>query len=141
VTVYSLLPHVNAALNATSVALLLSGWHAIRSKRRVLHHRLMLGAVGTSALFLVSYLVHHARVGSVRYQGSGWSRGLYISILLSHTVLAAVALPLVLIALRHAIRGDFPAHRHIAHITLPIWVYVSLTGVIVYLMLYRLPVP
>lgn len=132
------LPTLNAALNASSAALLVAGYACIRSRRATAHRACMLLAVMTSTLFLVSYLTYHAKVGSVPYRGTGWLRALYFSILLTHTILAAVIVPLVAVTLLRALRGRFDRHRAIARWTLPIWLYVSVTGVVVYLMLYRL---
>jgi uncharacterized membrane protein YozB (DUF420 family) len=132
------LPTLNAVLNATSAALLLWGWLLIRRGRRRDHQRVMIAALVTSALFLASYLVYHAQVGSVRFQGQGGVRTLYFAILISHTVLAVVIVPLVLITVTRALRARYDKHRRIARITLPLWAYVSVTGVVVYWMLYRL---
>jgi putative membrane protein len=110
----------------------------IKAKRRDAHRRVMMAAFVTSALFLASYLVYHAQVGSVRFTGRGLVRGLYFAILISHTVLAVVILPLVLVTLARARAARFEAHRRLARITLPIWLYVSASGVVVYWMLYRL---
>ncbi len=132
------LPALNAALNAGSALLLLAGYALIRAGRRRAHHWAMLLAVLCSASFLASYLVYHFHVGSVPFRGTGLLRGLYLVILLSHTVLAAAIVPLVLLTLARALRGRFAAHRKIARWTLPIWGYVSVTGVVIYWMLYRL---
>lgn len=132
------LPTLNALLNATAALLLLAGWWLIRRKRRDAHRRVMLAAVATSVLFLASYLVYHYEVGSVRFQGPGAVRVAYLSILLSHTVLAAAIVPMVLVTLARALRGRFEAHRAIARYTLPAWIWVSVSGVVVYWMLYRL---
>jgi uncharacterized membrane protein YozB (DUF420 family) len=132
------LPALNAALNATSAALLIAGYRMIRSGRREVHKRLMLAAVGVSTLFLVSYLTYHAQVGSVRFQKTGWIRTAYFAVLISHTVLAALVPPFALVTLYRAAKGRFERHRAIARITLPAWLYVSVTGVVVYLMLYHL---
>jgi uncharacterized membrane protein YozB (DUF420 family) len=132
------LPALNAGLNATSALFLLLGWILIRAGRREAHRRAMLAAVACSTAFLVSYLIYHSQVGSVRFQGQGPIRAVYFSILISHTVLATAIVPLVLITLRHGLRDRFDRHRRIARVTLPLWGYVSLTGVIVYWMLYRL---
>jgi uncharacterized membrane protein YozB (DUF420 family) len=132
------LPTVNAALNACAAAFLLLGWVFIRRGRRHAHRRAMLGAVTCSALFLVSYLVYHAEVGSVRFTGQGSIRTVYFTILISHTVLAVVIVPLVLLTLARALGGRFAAHRAVARLTLPLWGWVSLSGVVVYWMLYRL---
>jgi uncharacterized membrane protein YozB (DUF420 family) len=135
---FSDLPTVNAVLNASSALLLALGFVAIRAGRREAHRRFMLAAVTTSSLFLVSYLVYHFQVGSVRFAGTGSIRTVYLSILATHTVLAVAILPLVLITLRFALRERFAAHRRLARVTLPLWAYVSVTGVVIYWMLYRL---
>jgi uncharacterized membrane protein YozB (DUF420 family) len=132
------LPALNAALNATSAVLLVVGFWLVRRGRLQAHRRAMLAAVGSSTLFLVSYLVYHAQVGSVRFQGRGAVRVLYFAILLTHTVLAAAIVPLVLVTLARALRGRFELHRRLARVTFPLWAYVSVTGVVIYLMLYRL---
>jgi uncharacterized membrane protein YozB (DUF420 family) len=132
------LPTLNAALNATSAACLLVGWRLIRRGRRVGHRRAMTAALACSALFLVSYLVYHSQVGSVRFSGEGPVRIVYFAILLTHTILAVVIVPLVLLTVTRAWRGRLDAHRAIARITLPLWGWVSLSGVVVYWMLYRL---
>jgi uncharacterized membrane protein YozB (DUF420 family) len=132
------LPTLNAALNATSAVLLVTGWLLIRRGRREAHRRAMLAAVACSGLFLVSYLVYHAQVGSVRFQGQGTIRTVYFAILLTHTVLAAAILPLVLVTLVRALQQRFDRHRRIARVTFPLWLYVSVTGVVIYVMLYRL---
>lgn len=135
------LPLLNACLNATSTVLLLIGYSFIRSGNRVVHRRFMLTALVTSSLFLISYLVYHYHVGSVRFTGIGWVRGLYFTILVSHTLLAAAVPPLAIVTLVRALREQFDRHRVIARWTLPIWLYVSFTGVVVYVMLYRLYPP
>jgi uncharacterized membrane protein YozB (DUF420 family) len=132
------LPTVNAALNAFAAALLALGWVLIRRGRRRAHRAAMLAAVACSALFLTSYLVYHAEVGSVRFTGQGPIRAVYFIVLFSHTVLAVVILPLVLLTLSRALRGRFAAHRAVARLTLPLWGWVSVSGVAVYWMLYRL---
>ncbi|MEO6808065.1 MAG: DUF420 domain-containing protein [Isosphaeraceae bacterium] len=132
------LPAVNATLNATSGLLLVIGWILIRSKRVRGHVACMAGAVGVSVLFLVSYLIYHYQVGSVSFQGVGLVRTLYFTVLLSHTVLAAAIVPLVALTLTRALRGRYQEHARIARVTFPIWLYVALTGVIVYFMLYQL---
>lgn len=132
------LPTLNACLNATTAGLLLLGWRRIRSGRRAAHRAAMLAALATSALFLVSYLVYHFQVGSVRFTGAGWLRSVYLAVLLSHTVLAAVIVPLALVTASRALRGRFELHRAIARYTLPVWLWVSVSGVVVYWMLYRL---
>ncbi len=132
------LPAANACLNAASALLVAAGFAAIRRRHVTWHRRLMLSAVSTSAVFLASYLYYHAHVGATRFAGAGWSRPIYFAILGSHTILAAVILPLVGVTLFRALRQQFPAHRRIARVTLPVWLYVSVTGVVVYLMLYHL---
>lgn len=131
------LPAVNATLNGTAGMLLVSGWIAIKRKRVELHRRLMLSAVATSALFLVSYLTYHYLHGSKRFSGQGLAKVAYLAILLSHTVLAAAVVPLVLVTLWRAYQGDDARHIAIARWTFPIWLYVSVTGVTVYWLLYR----
>jgi len=135
---YEGLPTVNATLNAISAALLIAGYCLIRRGKRDAHQRVMLMAFGSSVLFLISYLVYHYHAGSVRFQGTGMVRTLYFSILLTHTVLAAAVPPLAVITLSRALRSRFDRHRAIARWTLPIWLYVSVTGVVVYWMLYRM---
>jgi len=135
---YQDLPTLNAILNATSAVLLLTGWWLIRRGRRIAHRRAMLAALATSTLFLASYLAYHFEVGSVRFTGQGPIRTVYFVILVGHTVLAVAIVPLVLVTLRRALRGRFEAHRAVARITLPLWLWVSVSGVVVYWMLYRL---
>ncbi|HEU0093639.1 MAG TPA: DUF420 domain-containing protein [Vicinamibacteria bacterium] len=134
------LPALNAFLNASSAVLLATGYVLIRRGRRDAHKRVMLAALASSALFLTSYLVYHAQVGSVRFRGQGAVRTVYFTILLTHTVLAVAIVPLVATTLVPALRGRFDRHRRLARITLPLWAYVSVTGVVIYWMLYRLNV-
>ena len=136
----SIFPALNASLNGTSAVLLVTAHRMIQRGRMAAHRRLMLSAVTTSALFLVTYLYYHLHVvhGSVHFQGRGWSRPLYFSILISHTILAAAIVPLVSITLSRALQQRFDRHRAIARWTYPIWLYVSVTGVVIYFMLYRL---
>ncbi len=134
---YAIYPVINAALNGTSAMLLLAGRWQIKRGRMAAHRALMLTAVCTSALFLTSYLYYHWHVGSIPFQGQGWSRPLYFSILISHTILAVTIVPLVLITLSRALRQRFDRHRAIARWTYPLWLYVSCTGGIVYFMLYH----
>jgi len=132
------LPTLNACLNAASAGLLVFGWWQIRNGRREAHRTCMLAALATSALFLVSYLVYHFQVGSVRFAGRGWLRLVYFALLLSHTVLAVAIVPLVLLTATRALLGRFERHRAIARYTLPLWLWVSVSGVLVYWILYRL---
>jgi len=132
------LPALNAALNATAFILLLIGYRLIRQGRREAHRKVMLAAFTVSAVFLTSYLVYHFNVGSVRFQKEGPIRVVYFAILLSHTILAAFVGVMAPVTLIRALRERFPAHAKIARITFPLWAYVSVTGVIVYLMLYKL---
>ncbi len=135
---FSDLPTVNAVLNGTSATLLVAGFLLIRSGRRDAHRRAMTAALACSILFLVSYLVYHAQVGSVRFQGTGTVRTVYLSILLTHTVLAAAVPFLAVATIVLARRERFETHRKLARVTLPVWLYVSVTGVVIYLMLYRM---
>src|ERR1044072_7310635 len=135
---YSVLPHLNATLNASSFLLLTSGYFFIRRGRVLAHKRCQLSALTASVLFLVSYIVYHQHHGATRFLGQGIARPIYFTILTTHTVLAVVIVPFVIITLRRALRGNFLRHRAIARWTLPVWLYVSVTGVIVYLMLYHL---
>ena len=137
-TSYAVFPTINATLNGTSAVLLIAAHSMIKRGRVALHRALMLTAVGSSTLFLISYLYYHAHVGSVHFPGQGWWRKLYFSILISHTILAAAIVPLVIITLSRALRERFDQHRAIARWTYPLWVYVSVTGVVIYLMLYHL---
>jgi uncharacterized membrane protein YozB (DUF420 family) len=132
------LPALNAGLNAISAALLTYGWVLIKRGRIEQHRRCMLAAFGTSALFLASYVVYHANIGSRPFQGQGPIRVVYFAILITHVVLAAAILPLSLVTLRRGLTAQYDRHRRIARWTLPIWLYVSVTGVIVYVMLYRM---
>ncbi|MEE8277205.1 MAG: DUF420 domain-containing protein [Thermoanaerobaculia bacterium] len=132
------LPTLNASLNATSAVFLLTGYLAIRSRRVPVHRACMLVAFACSILFLISYLVYHFQVGSVRFQGTGPVRTVYLTILVTHTVLAATVPFLATITLVRALRERFDRHVKIARWTLPVWLYVSVTGVVVYWMLYRM---
>lgn len=131
-------PTINAGLNTASAVLLVLGYAAIRGGRRGVHHRLMVSAVAASAVFLVSYLYYHAQAGTTRFAGAGIVRPVYLAILGSHTVLAALVLPLVAVTLYRALRSRLREHRRVARITLPVWLYVSVSGVVVYLMLYHI---
>ena len=136
-TLAELLPPVNASLNATSAALVVLGWRAIRRGQRERHRALMLAAFASSVLFLAGYLTRIAHTGTHVFPGGGLLRAGYLAILASHTVLAAAAAPMVLRTLFLAVRERFPDHRRIARFTLPIWMYVSVTGVAVYVLLYH----
>jgi uncharacterized membrane protein YozB (DUF420 family) len=137
-TDYSIFAKINATLNGTSAVLLVAGRALIVRGKRAAHRAVMLTALATSCIFLGSYLYYHYRVGHVLFRGRGWSRPLYFTILISHTILAAVIVPLVIVTLNRAWRGQFDRHRAIARWTFPLWLYVSVTGVVVYLMLYRI---
>jgi uncharacterized membrane protein YozB (DUF420 family) len=132
------LPTLNAILNTSSALFLLAGFLLIKYGRRNAHRLAMLGALTCSTLFLTSYLIYHYNVGSVAFKGQGPIRPVYFTILLTHTLLAVAILPLIVLTLSHALRARFDRHRRIARITLPLWAYVSVTGVVVYVMLYRL---
>ena len=132
------LPALNAALNATAGILLLIGYVLIRRRQIRAHRAVMLAAFGTSTLFLISYLIYHANVGSRPFPGQGAIRGVYFVVLISHIILAALIVPMALVTLTRALRERFDRHVRIARWTLPIWLYVSVTGVIVYLMLYQM---
>jgi len=135
---YAMFPAIDASLNGTSAVLLLVGRGYIKRGRMAAHRAVMLVALASSSIFLACYLYYHWHVGSVHFQGQGWSRPLYFSILISHTILAAVIVPMIIITLSRALRERFDRHRVIARWTYPLWMYVSVTGVIVYFMLYHL---
>ena len=132
------LPAVNATLNGISAILLTTGWILIRNRRIEQHRKVMLSAFATSTLFLICYVIYHANVGSRPFPGQGTIRAVYFTILITHIILAAAILPLSLITLSRALSGRFDRHARIARWTLPIWLYVSVTGVVVYLMLYQM---
>lgn len=135
-------PALNASLNGLSAILLAAGYAAIRSGKKDVHKVFMVGAVSVSTLFLISYVTYHIRVGKVvLFQGQGWIRPVYFTILISHTILAIVIVPMILITLRRAWLEKFDKHRLIARWTLPLWFYVCVTGVIVYLMVYQIYAP
>jgi len=138
----SYLPHLNAILNSTSALLLLAGFWFIRRGNIAAHRKCQLSAVGTSTLFLISYLTYHYYHGATKFPGQGLVRPAYFIILTTHTILAIVIVPLILVTIYRAARGDFIRHRRIARWTLPLWLYVSVTGVLVYVMLYHIyPAP
>jgi uncharacterized membrane protein YozB (DUF420 family) len=131
------LPHLNAFLNGTSAVLLFTGYSFIRARNVSAHRACQTAALIVSSLFLASYLTYHYYHGATRFLGVGFVRPLYFTILTSHTILAIVIVPLIFLTFYRALRGDFLRHRRIARVTLPLWLYVSVTGVIVYLMLYH----
>jgi len=135
---YSFFPALNASLNAASAVLIVTGRSLIKKRKVALHRACMLAAVGTSAVFLACYLYYHAHVGSVHFPGQGWVRPVYFAILISHTILAGAVPILVILSLSFALRRRFERHRRIARWTYPAWLYVSVTGVLVYLMLYQI---
>src|SRR6266478_3651054 len=135
---YSILPHFNAILNASSFVLLARGYFFIKRKRVIAHRNCQISALIASVLFLISYIVYHAHHGVTKFAGQGIARPIYFTILFTHTVLAVVIVPFVIVTVRRAKRKDFQRHKAIARWTLPLWLYVSATGVIVYLMLYHL---
>ena len=134
---FSVLPHFNAFLNASSFVLLSSGYFFIRSKNVKAHRNCQIAALSASILFLISYVVYHLHHGVTKFAGQGIARPIYFTILGTHTILALVIVPFVIITVRRARRRDFQRHKRIARWTLPLWLYVSITGVIVYLMLYH----
>ena len=132
------LPAVNASLNAISTVLLLIGYVFIRRGERQKHKACMIAALVTSTLFLTSYVIYHVQVGSVPFKGTGWIRTVYFAVLIPHVILAAAIVPPILITASRGLSAKYDKHRRIARWTLPLWLYVSITGVIVYLMLYQL---
>jgi uncharacterized membrane protein YozB (DUF420 family) len=131
------LPALDATLNATSAILLTIGWFHIKARRIRTHRRFMIAAFVSSSCFLVSYLIYHAQSGSKPFPGTGLARTVYFSILIPHVTLAAAVLPMAIVTLRRGLRRDDTRHRRLARITLPIWLFVSVTGVVVYVMLYQ----
>ncbi len=139
---YAILPHLNATLNASSFLLLCAGYYSIRHGRVSPHRTCQLLALTASIIFLVSYIVYHQHHGTTRFAGQGIARPVYFIVLTTHTIMAVVIVPFVIVTLRRALRRDFIRHRALARWTLPMWMYVSVTGVVVYLMLYQLyPTP
>ncbi|MDZ7292092.1 MAG: DUF420 domain-containing protein [candidate division KSB1 bacterium] len=132
------LPTVNAMLNSLSAIFLATGYYFIKTKKIAAHRISMFAALATSALFFLSYLIYHYHAGSKRFAGQGTIRMIYFTILISHTILAAAIVPLVLITLVRALRERFDQHKRLARWTLPLWFYVSVTGVIIYWMLYQI---
>lgn len=135
---YSFFPALNATLNGASAVLLTTGRFFIARRQIQRHKACMIAAVATSSVFLVCYLYYHAHVGSVRFPGHGWARPVYFTILISHTLLAATVVPLVLLSLINGLKLRFDRHRRISRWTFPVWLYVSITGVVVYIMLYQI---
>lgn len=138
---YHSLAPLNAVLNGVAATLLLAGFLFIKRKNVSAHRACMITAIVLSAAFLTSYLTFHWHVGDVRFSGHGWVRAVYFAILIPHVILAGVIVPLVAITLYFALRGRFPSHRRIARWTWPLWIYVSVTGVVIYVMLYQLYAP
>lgn len=132
------LPALNATLNFISFLLLLTGYYFIRMKQWRTHRACMIAALVMSTLFLISYVIYHAQVGSVPFQKTGWIRTVYFAVLIPHVILAALMVPPVIITVSRGLSGRYDKHRRIARWTLPVWLYVSITGVIVYLMLYQI---
>ena len=132
-----ILPTLNAFLNAATGILLLFGYYYIRRGKRAIHKKVMIAAFSTSVAFLISYLFYHAHVGSIPFKGIGGVRTVYFSILISHTILAAVIVPMAIVTLNRGLSSRFDKHKKIARLTLPVWLYVSVTGVAVYVMLYH----
>jgi uncharacterized membrane protein YozB (DUF420 family) len=133
-----ILPAVNAVLNSTAALLLVLGFVFIRQKKVAQHRACMLAAFAVSSVFLVFYLVHHYRVGSVPFRGTGALRALYFAILVPHVLLAAAVVPMAIVTVRRGLRSDVLRHRRLARVTLPVWLFVSVSGVVVYLMLYQM---
>src|SRR2546421_11107366 len=134
---YSVLPHLNATLNASSFILLSLGFYFIRRGRVLAHRRCQLSALTASILFLISYIVYHLHHGTTRFAGEGMARPIYFTILTTHTIMAVVIVPFIIVTLRRSLRGDFIRHRALARWTPPMWMFVSLTRVLVFLMLYQ----
>src|SRR5215213_9275553 len=132
------LPAVNATLNATSTVLLITGWILIKRGQRKRHEQFMLAACLTSTLFLISYVIYHAQVGSVPFTGTGVIRTVYFAVLIPHVILAGAIVPPVLLTVSRGLSKKYDKHKRIARWTLPLWLYVSITGVIVYCMLYQM---
>ncbi len=131
------LPALNAILNSTSAILLVTGRQLIKRGKRTAHRACMIATFSVSTLFLISYLTYHASHGTTHFMGTGWIRPVYFSILTSHTILAAAVVPLAILSLRRGLKGRYDRHKLIARWTYPVWLYVSVTGVLVYLILYR----
>lgn len=135
------LPHLQAALNITTVCLISIAYYNIRQQNRAVHRKFMIAALVVSALFMISYLTYHSQVGNVKFAGEGGVRPIYFTILATHVILAALIVPMVIITAFHALRGSFERHKRIARWTFPIWLYVCVSGVIVYLMAFHIYPP
>ncbi|MEP6707281.1 MAG: DUF420 domain-containing protein [Pyrinomonadaceae bacterium] len=133
----SVLPHLNASLNATSALFLLAGYYSIKRLRVRAHRNCQISALVASTIFLISYLIYHYHHGATHFNGQGIVRPIYFTILITHTILAVLIVPLIIVTVYRAARGDFFGHRKVARWTFPLWLYVSVTGVVVYLMLYH----
>jgi len=140
-TIIQILPHAQAALNITAVCLTMAAYYYIRRQNRTAHRAYMIAALVVSSLFLVSYLIYHFQIGNIPFAGQGLIRPIYFSILASHILLAVLIVPLILVTLRYALNGQFSAHRRVARWTLPIWLYVSVTGVAIYLLAFHIYSP
>jgi len=140
-TIIDILPHIQATLNLTAVSLMMVGYYYIRKQNKAAHRACMIAALVVSTLFLVAYLYYHFEVGNVKFAGQGIIRPIYFSILASHILLAALIVPLILVTVSYAFREQFTKHRRIARWTLPLWIYVSITGIIVYLLAFHLYPP
>jgi len=135
---FSILPAVNATLNGMSAIFLMAGYRYIRQRNQAAHERYMKAAVVTSVLFLICYITYHLKAGRTVFTNPPWFRPIYLTLLLTHTVLAVTIVPLIIITFTRALRQRFDKHRKIARVTWPLWMYVSVTGVIIYLLLYRI---
>jgi len=141
VDIIPVLPHLQAALNITTVCLISIAYYNIRQQNRAVHRKFMIAALVVSALFMISYLTYHSQVGNVKFAGEGGVRPIYFTILATHVILAALIVPMVIITAFHALRGSFERHKRIARWTFPIWLYVCVSGVIVYLMAFHIYPP
>jgi len=139
--IISVLPHLQAGLNVTTVCLISVAYYNIRQENRVVHQKFMIAALTVSALFMVSYLIYHSQVGNVKFAGQGGVRPIYFVILATHVILAALIVPMVITSAFHALRGSFERHKRIARWTFPLWIYVSVSGIVVYLMAFHLYPP
>jgi len=136
--IISVLPHIQAALNLTAISLMTIGYYYIRQQNQTAHRACMIAALVISTLFFIAYLYYHSQVGNVQFAGQGFIRPLYFSILISHVLLAVLVVPLILITLSFALKDKFVTHRRFGHFSLPVWLYVSVTGVIVYILAFHI---